>query len=207
MTWVAVSSFDGLGQPGTATLNGGTWSAALVPLALCAGGGAPVAVAAAVASAAAGAGRGGAERRDGLPGDQPVGDPRCGRPRAGLADLPVADRVGTQRQYRGAVVPRAVPLCSTLAGAVLLMRGNRVRRADHAKYEAPPRRREAARRRRRRQQARRCRRRTILGCARRGPRPHRGHRGAVTDGVLGAATLRRRDASNPVANAKGDDGS
>ena len=34
MTWVEVSSFDGLGQPETATLNGGAWSTALVPLAL-----------------------------------------------------------------------------------------------------------------------------------------------------------------------------
>ena len=34
MTWVQVRSFDGLGQPETATLNGATWSTALVPLAV-----------------------------------------------------------------------------------------------------------------------------------------------------------------------------
>ena len=34
MTWVVVDSFDGLGQPQTARLNGGAWSTALVPLAV-----------------------------------------------------------------------------------------------------------------------------------------------------------------------------
>src|SRR6478752_8020655 len=34
MTWVVVSSFDGLGQPETVNLNGGKWSTALVPLAV-----------------------------------------------------------------------------------------------------------------------------------------------------------------------------
>ena len=34
MTWVEVTSFDGLGQPRTTTLSGGTWSTALMPLAL-----------------------------------------------------------------------------------------------------------------------------------------------------------------------------
>ena len=34
LTWVDVRSFDGLGQPKTATLSGGAWSTALVPLAV-----------------------------------------------------------------------------------------------------------------------------------------------------------------------------
>ena len=34
MTWVEVSSFDGLGQPKTAALSGASWSTALVPLAV-----------------------------------------------------------------------------------------------------------------------------------------------------------------------------
>ena len=34
MTWVDVTSFDGLGQPRTAALSGGSWSTALVPLAV-----------------------------------------------------------------------------------------------------------------------------------------------------------------------------
>ena len=84
MTWVEVTSFDGLGQPRTAALSGGSWSTALVPLAV-------LLLAAAVAALAV---RGWplrllavlvavTQRRDGLPGDQPVGDPRCRR--AGVA--------------------------------------------------------------------------------------------------------------------------
>lgn len=34
MTWVEVSSADGLGQPKTTTLTGASWSTALIPLAL-----------------------------------------------------------------------------------------------------------------------------------------------------------------------------
>ncbi len=34
LAWVAVTSFDGLGHPKTVTLDGGSWSTALVPLAL-----------------------------------------------------------------------------------------------------------------------------------------------------------------------------
>ena len=66
---------------------------------------------------------------------------------AGLAEVPVADLVGTQRHYWGAVVT-LVAAVLTLAGAVLLhaCTGERSRRIDE-KYEAPARRREAARRR------------------------------------------------------------
>ena len=34
MTWVQITTFDGLGHPQTAALNGATWSTALIPLAL-----------------------------------------------------------------------------------------------------------------------------------------------------------------------------
>ena len=34
MTWVEVTSFDGLGQPKTVALSGGSWSTALLPLAV-----------------------------------------------------------------------------------------------------------------------------------------------------------------------------
>ena len=34
MTWVQITTFDGLGHPQTAELNGATWSTALIPLAL-----------------------------------------------------------------------------------------------------------------------------------------------------------------------------
>ena len=34
LTWVSITTSDGLGQPRTTTLSGGTWSSALLPLAL-----------------------------------------------------------------------------------------------------------------------------------------------------------------------------
>ena len=34
LPWVSITTFDGLGQPRTTTLSGGTWSTALIPLAL-----------------------------------------------------------------------------------------------------------------------------------------------------------------------------
>ncbi len=34
LTWVTVTSADGLGQPKTTTLTGGTWSNALIPMAV-----------------------------------------------------------------------------------------------------------------------------------------------------------------------------
>jgi uncharacterized membrane protein (TIGR02234 family) len=64
---------------------------------------------------------------------------------AGLADVPVADLVGTQRHYWGAVITLVAALL-TLAGAVLLMRAPVKDQSGDEKYEAPARRREAARR-------------------------------------------------------------
>jgi uncharacterized membrane protein (TIGR02234 family) len=147
MTWVEVSSFDGLGQPETATLNGGAWSTALVPLA--------VILLAAVLKSTVG------------PWWQlrllalVVGAlsaviaylaislwviPDVAVRAAGLADVPVADLVGTQRHYWGAVVT-LIAAVLTLAGAVLLMRSPVKDESDREKYEAPARRRESVRRR------------------------------------------------------------
>jgi uncharacterized membrane protein (TIGR02234 family) len=147
MTWVVVNSFDGLGQPETTTLNGGAWSTALVPLA--------VILLAAVLKSTVG------------PRWQlrllalVVGAlsavtaylaisfwviPDVAVRAAGLADVPVADLVGTQRHYWGAVVT-VIAAVLTLAGAVLLMRAPAKDTSGDEKYEAPARRRETARRR------------------------------------------------------------
>ena len=147
MTWVVVDSFDGLGEPQTTTLNGGAWSAALVPLALI--------LLAAVLKSTVG------------PRWQlrllalVVGAlsavmaylaislwvvPDVAVRAAGLADVPVADLVGSQRHYGGAVVT-LVAAVLTLTAAVLLMRAPVKAASDDEKYEAPGRRRETARRR------------------------------------------------------------
>jgi uncharacterized membrane protein (TIGR02234 family) len=147
MTWVEVSSFDGLSQPGTAMLNGGAWLPALVPLALI--------LLAAVLKSTVG------------PWWQlrllalVVGAlsaviaylaislwliPDVAVRAAGLAEVPVADLVGSQRHYWGAVVT-LISAVLTLAGAVLLLRSPVKDESDPDKYEAPARRREAARRR------------------------------------------------------------
>jgi uncharacterized membrane protein (TIGR02234 family) len=147
MTWVVVSSFDGLGQPKTATLTGGSWSTALVPLALL--------LLAAVLKSTMG------------PAWQQrvlavvLGAmcavmaylaislwvvPDVAVRAAGIAGVAVADLTGTQRQYSGAVLT-LVAAVLTLTAAVLFMRApGRTASADN-KYEAPARRRETARQR------------------------------------------------------------
>ncbi|MDT5101509.1 MAG: hypothetical protein QOC76_5246 [Mycobacterium sp.] len=147
MTWVVVSSFDGLGQPETATLNGAAWSTALVPLAL-------ILLAAALKS---------------MVGPRwqlrllalVVGAlstvmaylaislwviPDVAVRAAGLAEVPLVDLVGTQRHYWGAIVA-LIAAVLTLAGAVLLLRAPVKNESKNEKYEAPARRREAVRRR------------------------------------------------------------
>lgn len=146
MTWVVVSSFDGLGQPETASLNGGTWSTALVPLAL-------ILLAAVLKSTV---GPWWQQRLLALV----VGSISAVMAylaislwvirdvavrAAGLAEVPVADLVGTQRHYWGAGITLVAALL-TLAGAVLLMRAPVKDQSEDEKYEAPARRREAARR-------------------------------------------------------------
>jgi uncharacterized membrane protein (TIGR02234 family) len=147
MTWVVVRSFDGLGQPKTAALDGGAWSTALVPLA--------VILLAAVLKSTVG------------PRWQlrllalVVGAlsavmaylaislwvvPDVAVRAAGLAEVPVAELVGTERHYGGAVVTLIAGVL-TLAGALLLLRTPAKVESNGEKYEVPARRREAARRR------------------------------------------------------------
>ena len=210
MTWVEVTSFDGLGQPQDDGAVGRDVVDGLVPLALLLLGGR--------CSSRRWVRRwqlrlsGGARRRDergdGLPGDRPVGDSatsRCGP--LGLADVPVADLVGTQRHYwgRGHHVGRR-GRC-TLVGAVLLLRSPVKDASATEKYAAPARRREAARQ--RAIPGARHVRTDDLGCPRRGPRSDRsGQRGAVTVVCALAATLREGDRGDrPDACVKGIDGS
>jgi uncharacterized membrane protein (TIGR02234 family) len=149
MSWVDVTSFDGLGQPKSTTLNGATWSTALVPLAL-------VALAAAVAALAV---RGWVLRLvGGLVAVATVGMGYLGIGlwvirdvavrAADLAQIPVAALIDTQRHHVGAVLTLVAAVCA-LAGAVLLVRSAAKSRADGAKapgkYLAPAAKREAAR--------------------------------------------------------------
>ena len=147
MTWVVVSSFDGLGQPETATLTGGSWSTALVPLALM--------LLAAVLKSTVGPTWqlrllavvvGGMSAVMAYLAISLWVVPDIAVRAADLAEVPVADLVDTQRQYWGAVVT-LIAAVLTLAGAVLLMRSPAKESSDDDKYEAPARRREAARRR------------------------------------------------------------
>jgi uncharacterized membrane protein (TIGR02234 family) len=147
MTWVAVSSFDGLGQPKTATLNGSTWSTALVPLAL-------ILVAAALASTvgptwqlrllALIVGILSAAMAYLAISLWVVADVAVRA--ANLAEVPLAHLVGTQRQYWGAGITLAAAVL-TLVGAVLLLRAPAKTASKSDRYESPARRRETARRR------------------------------------------------------------
>lgn len=145
MPWVDITSFDGLGQPKSTTLNGASWSTALVPLAL-------VALAAAVAALAV---RGWVLRLVGvLVAAATVGMGYLGiglwvirdvAVRAcNLAEIPVSALIGTQRHHWGAVLTLVAAVCA-LAGAVLLVRSAKTGSMP-ARYAAPAARREAARR-------------------------------------------------------------
>ena len=147
MTWVEVSSFDGLGQPQTASLDGGSWSTALVPLAV-------ILLAAALKSTVGPRWQlrllavivGALSAVMAYLAISLWVIPDVAVRAAGLADVPLADLLGTQRHYSGAVFT-LVAAVLTLAGAVLLMRAPVKVASDDEKYEAPARRREAARRR------------------------------------------------------------
>lgn len=149
LPWVDVTSFDGLGQPKATTLNGATWSTALVPLAL-------VALAAAVAALAV---RGWILRLVGvLVAAATVGMGYLGIGlwvirdvavrAADLAQIPVTALIGTQRHHWGAVLTLSAAGCA-LAGAVLLVRSAAKAGSAGAKtagkYLAPAAKREAAR--------------------------------------------------------------
>jgi uncharacterized membrane protein (TIGR02234 family) len=134
MTWVEVSSFDGLGQPKLATLSGASWSTALVPLAVLLLAAAVAALAVrgwplrllAVLVAATSAGTAYLAISLWVIRDVAV---RA----AHLAEVPVADLLGTQRHYGGAVLT-LVAAVGTLVGASLLMRVAARARPDAARY-------------------------------------------------------------------------
>jgi uncharacterized membrane protein (TIGR02234 family) len=144
LPWVAVRSFEGLGQPRTVTLNGAAWSTALMPLAV-------LLLAAAVAALAvrgwplrllaALVGLASAPAAYLAISQWVVRDVAVRG--AWLAQVPVASLVGSERYYAGAAVTLAAAVC-TLAGAVLLMRGASKRPAKDVKYVAPAERRAAA---------------------------------------------------------------
>jgi uncharacterized membrane protein (TIGR02234 family) len=144
LPWVVLRSFDGLGQPRSATLSGGSWSTALVPIAvlLLAAAVAALAVrgwplrllAVLVAAVSAAAGYLAITLWT-----TPDISPRA----AHLADLPVASLVGSARQYGGAVVTLAAAV-TTLLAAVLLMRVAVTGTSREARYASPSQRRAVA---------------------------------------------------------------
>lgn len=145
MGWVQVASFDGLGQPKTTTLNGASWSTALVPMAL-------LLVAAAAATLAV---RGWPLRL--LAGLLAVASAGMGYlaislwvvkdvavRAADLALVPVAQLTGTQRFYGGAVLTLVAAVCALVAAVLLMRSANRARRRVATRYAAPAARRAAA---------------------------------------------------------------
>lgn len=150
LPWVDVASADGLGQPKSTTLDGGSWSTALVPLAI-------LLLAAAVAVLAV---RGWALRLLGvLVAASTVGMGYLGIGlwviadvavrSADLAQIPLSALRATQRHYWGAGLVLAAAIFA-LAGAVLLVRSAGTTRVgtttSTGKYLAPAARRAAARR-------------------------------------------------------------
>jgi uncharacterized membrane protein (TIGR02234 family) len=136
MTWVTVTSFNGLGQPQMVTLTGGKWSTALVPLALM--------LLAAVLKSTVGPRwqqrllavvLGGMSAVMAYLAISQWVIPDLAVRAAGLADVPVADLVSTQRHDWGAVVT-LIAAVLTLAAAVLFMRAPVKDATDNAKYEA-----------------------------------------------------------------------
>src|ERR1700761_1051244 len=149
LPWVVVRSFDGLGPPKEVTLSGGSWSTALLPLAL-------LMLAAAVAAIAV---RGWPLRA--LAGLLAVTSlavgylgislwvvPDVAVRGAELAHISVMSLVGSERQYWGAGVTVAAA-AGILSAAVLLMRSASdpgSARASATKYATPATRRSIARR-------------------------------------------------------------
>lgn len=147
LPWVVIRSFDGLGPPKEVTLSGGSWSTALLPLAL-------LMLAAAVAAIAV---RGwplrvlagllaAASLAVGYLGISLWQVPDVAVRGAELAHIPVITLVGSERRYGGAAVAVAASVC-TLIAAVLLMRSAsdaRSARLSATKYAAPATRRSIA---------------------------------------------------------------
>jgi uncharacterized membrane protein (TIGR02234 family) len=135
MVWVDVQSFDGLGQPKTTALTGGSWSTALVPLAaiLLVAAVAPIAVRGwrlgLLALIVAGVSAVMAYMAISLWVIRDVAVRAVH-----LADAQVADLVGTQRHYGGAMLT-LVASVGALVGAVLLMRTVAKPRPEVDRYE------------------------------------------------------------------------
>lgn len=144
LPWVAIQSFDGLGQPKTVTLSGASWSTALLPLAilLLAAAVAVVAVrgwplrllAVLVAAASLAIGY--------LAVSLWVVRDVAARG-ADLAHVSLLTLVGSQRYHAGAVIALAAAV-GTLVGAVLLMRA--AASGGATKYVTPAARRSQAQR-------------------------------------------------------------
>jgi uncharacterized membrane protein (TIGR02234 family) len=135
MVWVDVQSFDGLGQPKTTALTGGSWSTALVPLAaiLLVAAVAPIAVRGwrlgLLAVIVAGVSAVMAYMAISLWVIRDVAVRA-----AHLAEVQVADLAGTQRHYGGAMLT-LVASVGALVGAVLLMRTVAKPRPEVDRYE------------------------------------------------------------------------
>jgi uncharacterized membrane protein (TIGR02234 family) len=134
LPWVVIRSFDGLGQPKQVTLSGGSWSTALLPLALLmlatavaalAVRGRPLRVLAVLLAAASLA--------VAYLGISLWVVPEVAARGAELAHVPLMFLVGSERRYFGAGVAVAAAVC-TLIAAVLLMRSAR---ESATKYAAP----------------------------------------------------------------------
>lgn len=139
LPWVAVGSADGLGQPKTTTLNGATWSTALLPLAV-------LLLAAALAALAV---RGWAMRAVaillavasfalGYLGITLITMPDVGPRGAALAGVEVVNLVSSERHLAGAVIT-LVSAAAVLVAAVLMMRSAVTAHGGKvvAKYTAP----------------------------------------------------------------------
>jgi len=146
LPWVVIRTFDGLGQPKTTTLDGATWSTALLPLALLmlaaaiaglAVRGWPLrllAVLVAAASSAAGY----------LAISQWV-VPEVAVRAADLAAVPVMFLVGSERRFPGAVLTLGAALCALVAAVLLMRSAATARGTTTTKYVAPAARRDATR--------------------------------------------------------------
>ncbi len=134
MTWVEVTSFDGLGQPRAVALSGASWSTALLPLAMLLAAAAVAALAVrdwpmralAVLVAAGSAGLAYLAISLWIIRDVAV---RASH----LADAPVADIIGTQRHYGGAVIT-VVAAVIALGCATLLVRSAGKQRSAVARF-------------------------------------------------------------------------
>jgi uncharacterized membrane protein (TIGR02234 family) len=148
MPWVVIRSFDGLGPPKSVSLSGGSWSTALLPLAV-------LQLAAAVAALAV---RGWALRAlaallalvslaVGYLGLSLWAVPDVAVRGADLAHIPLVTLVGTERHYWGAAAAVLAAVCTLTAAVVLMRAASHVgpARGGTTKYASPGARRSVAR--------------------------------------------------------------